>query len=248
MNSESEVSLDNTMTLESRIVFIDTSVYFSNNYKFGQHGLWKLQELLKTGSVALLITDRTKDEINIKLEDSYKSILSQKNPLRNKKTKDEILLKATKKIDNIDNLNNKLTKKKEFVTKKFKYLLEETNCTFLKATDIDAKTVFSLYFNKRPPFGEGRKKSEFPDAFVLERIRQYAEEKNKKVYIISTDNDMKTYAKEYENLIYLNNLKDYIDLVVRADDKKEKDIQDFADNAFEKLKPELVSQARRFYP
>jgi hypothetical protein len=36
------------------------------------------------------------------------------------------------------------------------------------------KQVLDLYFARRPPFGEGKKKSEFPDAFVLEALKSKA--------------------------------------------------------------------------
>jgi hypothetical protein len=228
------------MTLESRVVFIDTSVYRNYGYKFGKGALEKLQGLLQKNSTTLLITDITQDEINSHLE-TYCQELEQKI---NKLKSDNLLQIVTPEIDNNDILKIDINEIKKVLSKKIKDLLNEDNCETLEATDIDAKTVFSLYNNKKPPFGKDKKKSEFPDAFVLEKIRRYAVEKNEKVYIVSKDEDLKTYAEKYENLLYLDNLENYINLVVRADDKKEKDIQNFADKAFEKLQPELKLEAK----
>ncbi len=71
----------------------------------------------------------------------------------------------------------------------------------------NAKSIFSAYFEGDPPFGAGKKKSEFPDAFALSSLENYAETNNIKILITSTDSDWKKYCENSERLYFIDNLE-----------------------------------------
>lgn len=85
----------------------------------------------------------------------------------------------------------------------------------------DISTIFSNYFSSTTPFGNGSKKSEFPDAFQLELIKRNIKPKDK-VMIVTSDGDFtncgsnfdiqKSLAKAKEELLKLwkkNKLAEY---------------------------------------
>ena len=103
--------------------------------------------------------------------------------------------------------------------------------------------MFDKYFQSKPPFGGANKKSEFPDAFVLEAVTKVSNDRGHTLYVISSDGDMKKYADTLDSLIHLKRVDDFLDLVVRKEDELKEPVR-FADGVFEKLESALVERAR----
>ena len=79
---------------------------------------------------------------------------------------------------------------------------KEAKAEILLAMKVDAATVFQKYFQKKPPFGPGKKKEEFPDAFVLTSIEDWCSWKNQKIYVVSTDGDMQSGCGDNGHLLH----------------------------------------------
>jgi hypothetical protein len=45
--------------------------------------------------------------------------------------------------------------------------LKDAGVEIIMATEMDAGPIFESYFDRKPPFGTGEKRKEFPDAFVV---------------------------------------------------------------------------------
>ncbi len=69
-----------------------------------------------------------------------------------------------------------------------------------------ASAVFARYFSGRPPFGAGKKKAEFPDAFILEVLLGNAKETHEPFYVISCDKDMASACQNDKDLFHLQSL------------------------------------------
>lgn len=79
----------------------------------------------------------------------------------------------------------------------------------------DPEHIFDLYFAARPPFAlTGNKKYEFPDAFVIEAVKQYIEEhSNDVILIISDDNDWKDAFENWDRVILCNSIIESVKLI-----------------------------------
>ena len=88
----------------------------------------------------------------------------------------------------------------------------------LPTSEVSIDAVFDQYFGRRPPFGEGKKKSEFPDAFAIGAIEAWCKENDERMYIVSTDGDLKEYCKKSDCLIALNQLAEFISVIESHDD------------------------------
>ena len=75
----------------------------------------------------------------------------------------------------------------------------------------DAESVFADYFACRAPFGEGKKKSEFPDSFAMKGLLKYAQTHECKIGVVSEDGDWKAACRDHDELIHCSSLEQVID-------------------------------------
>ncbi len=92
--------------------------------------------------------------------------------------------------------------------------MDGCNTEVIEASDIDAEDILSLYFDKKPPFGEGKKKAEFPDALSLFSLKSNLSE-NEKTYVISGDGDLKAFCDADPQLISVESLDKLLDIYTR---------------------------------
>lgn len=228
------------MDLQTRLVFIDTCAYENKNYQFGEHALAKLEKLLDENKLQLLITEITKKEIEAHLwKKSAKAIKELKEYINDAGK----ILRATSELP-INVIFKKTTKEEIFNSINFKLqeFLSYPCVETVSVKDVNPELIFNKYFAKEPPFITEEKKNEFPDAFVLEAIKNLASSRELKVYIVSSDGDMKAYAEQNENCIHLNSIDELIDLVLRNDEELLEPIT-FADSIFLMLEKQIIRRA-----
>jgi hypothetical protein len=190
--------------LKTQIVFIDTEEYKNQNINVTNSVFTKFKDLCQKHEFELLITDITKNEV-------YSNIAEQA---------DEVhigLKKMHKKSSHLDFWECQVADKrlseisrkelnKKFV-ESFDLFLEQTKAITMLAYEVNAETVFKKYFSKSPPFGTGKKKHEFPDAFVLAALESKLSKYNDGIYVISGDPDLAAYCNATSKLYHLNSLK-----------------------------------------
>ncbi|WP_299787515.1 PIN domain-containing protein [uncultured Shewanella sp.] len=222
--------------LESRLVFVDTSAYESKNYQFSEHALGKLCDFLESERLHLLITQITINEIKAHLleksEESARAIKKiQKDAMFLRNTPELACHGVFEKVKADDIYNIAL--------EKFEGFLEKSSAEVVDIKGVDASVVFEKYFKSEPPFGGANKKSEFPDAFVLEAVSKVSKERGHTLYVISDDGDMEKYAATLDNLIHLKRVDDFLDLVVRKEEELKEPVK-FADSILEQLEANLI--------
>lgn len=79
----------------------------------------------------------------------------------------------------------------------------------------DPSIVFDEYFNSVPPFQEtGKKRNEFPDAFVLRGLWEYCElHPQSNVLVISDDGDWKDALEKYANVACVDTINAALNLL-----------------------------------
>ncbi len=171
------------------IVFIDTSVFMAENYFAPGNRINTLKELAIDKRIRLVFSEITLQEltkhIRSSIRDAWKVFKRDCRSIRN--------------CPEVDTWFRSSSDKKE--TQRVLDLLEEfLACTHAKVLDYsycsDTAKVFNDYFEKRKPFGEGMKKDEFPDAFVLISLDKFSKEVHQKIYILSKDNDIIGYESQ----------------------------------------------------
>lgn len=170
--------------METRdVIFIDTNVFVKESYFLENNSINKIKELAEDGYVSLLWPEIAFNEVKSHVVRDMLEAFEQvccKNTrvLRNdedfqdycQKGKDVVEGKALKLLEN-------------FKLKMNAYIIPNSYCT-------DVDDVFRKYFDKKKPFGSGKKKDEFPDAFIIQTLETYCKKNAlKKVLVLTDDKD-----------------------------------------------------------
>ncbi|MCM1508747.1 MAG: PIN domain-containing protein, partial [Ruminococcus flavefaciens] len=97
----------------------------------------------------------------------------------------------------------------------------------------DPAIIFEKYFNAEPPFAKsGDKKSEFPDAFIIESIVDYLNANpTVAILVISNDNDWKSALSPKEQITMVDNIDDALKLLY----SQEQSINDIIETLYEDI-------------
>ena len=196
-------------------MFIDTSIFVSQNYDYAGPVFKNIARLSNARKTDIFVTDI----ILLEIQNNLDKEISKTDDAFLKVRKDARVLKNLG-AEHVDKIFPKLDKL--HITKKLKKklsgFLEQARVTVIPASNSSIDTVFAKYFSGEPPFGTGRKKSEFPDAFSMIAIEEWCKRKHEKMYVVSKDKDIESYCRESRNLIFLDDLAKFIDNVETHDD------------------------------
>lgn len=171
------------------IVFIDTSIYEAENFFAPGNRINSLKQLAAEGKIKLVTTEIT-------IQETRNHIISKVRESWNAFDKDSVIFRNHPEIDSWRKATDK-KKEIEYVLSLFKEFLANSKTKVLDynyCTSVEK--VFSDYFEKKKPFGEGKKKDEFPDAFVLTSLEKYSSEVHQRVIVLSNDSDMSEYESK----------------------------------------------------
>lgn len=76
----------------------------------------------------------------------------------------------------------------------------------------DPEKIFDKYFSAKPPFSAtGKKKNEFPDAFVIEAAQQYlTDHPNEILLVVSKDGDWEKAFSDMDNAVICNSISEAV--------------------------------------
>jgi len=193
--------------LEPIDVFLDTSVFVSLNYNYMNHLFVALRDRVTQGRARLVMPTSTAEEVKAHIR---KDVGAAAQAIRKVRT-DARVLRNVQSVDfaalfddiNIDTLANELTEA-------FDAFLKNMKAEIVDVEDADTKHVFKLYFSNTPPFGTGKKKFEFPDAFALSALNEWATDCKVKLHVVSGDNDMVGIEDSFPNLVAVQTLEQFL--------------------------------------
>lgn len=175
--------------IQPDIVFVDTSVFIAENYFAQGNRINSLAKLAKEKKIRLVMSEITRQEI-------YKHIKSSVRHSWKAFNEDSKIFRNNVEIDKWRKSTNE-KKEIESITSLFEWFLEDTKTKILDyGYCTNATKIFENYFAQQKPFGEGQKKDEFPDAFVLTSLEKYSKEIHQRIIILSTDGDMEGYESK----------------------------------------------------
>jgi len=107
------------------------------------------------------------------------------------------------------NIEDSLTKMK----KKIDEFISNSNIEIISSENASINEVFEQYFNLKKPFGEGQKKSEFPDAFTINSIENWVIQNDKEASVLATDKDLSEYIPKSDNIYMIDSLSEYLESI-----------------------------------
>ncbi len=84
----------------------------------------------------------------------------------------------------------------------------------LDYADVDLKMVMQWYDSVSPPFREGKKRKEFPDAFAVAILEAYARKHDCVIAVVSEDIDFKLACGKFSSLLYFKSLPTLTELLL----------------------------------
>lgn len=194
--------------LETKKIFIDTQYFVKTGLNFENSPLKAFRKLCEGNELFHISTSVVEREIEGKILLSVNEALNALKKFKRKakilsSLQDEQILHLFSEIDEGD-----VCKKAIGVFTKY---INDCKTEYVEATDVDTERLLDLYFDKKAPFGEGKKKSEFPDAISLLSLKSHIED-DEKIYVISDDGDMKSFCDDDLQFISIDTLDKLLDL------------------------------------
>lgn len=178
-------------------VFVDTSVVISNKYFHPQSIVTALGKLAYDGQLHIVIPEITAEEIRKHFEKDMRECLVA-------------MSKHSSMFRHCDEVFHsiEIDKQLERAMKRVEGFFDLPNVEILPFdTDCNLRNVFQAYFKEEPPFHLKNKKYEFPDAFVIEILKEYAIKHKTKIICFSQDGDFKVYENEW---LQQADIKEYV--------------------------------------
>lgn len=215
--------------LKTPHVFLDTEVFVSGNFQFNSGRFNRLADLCQDGIISVYLTDITKREIEANISNRIRESTESVDKF---KSKARVLrnIPSFKAIFefNVEEVTNELLKQ-------FNDFLELIEANIIPTQNVSVELIFEKYFNQQPPFGEGKKKSEFPDAFSVATIEKWCQTNQQYMYVISNDGDISSACSPDSYLLPLAKLDELFEIIIYEDEY----ISQLAPQLFEEVESNL---------
>lgn len=189
-------------------VFLDTEVFVESNFAFDSARLKAISEDAAHGRFRLLSSDLTLREIRANILEHLSAAANAKpSPILRNFTSPEVLSRI-KELD-VHALSEELGSKLDSY-------LRRSRAVVLQIRPEDLNSVLDDYFSRKPPFGRGKNKAEFPDAFVLSSLRDWCREGGK-VAVVSKDAGVKAACCDSPDLVHFSTIESFYELLNSSD-------------------------------
>jgi hypothetical protein len=184
-------------------ITLDTSIFDAQGLKL-ESGLLKQLEQFQDRSTRFILSEVVKEEtlshLIAKAKDAKNEIERSLRQVR------EHLRVKDQDIEKIKTIVFGEYEVEEVVLERFRQFSELTSLEIVEAQNhVLLGDLIQKYFQARPPFSEtGKKKNEFPDAIALMSLETWANKNKTKIIVVTADNDWKSFCKDSESLIAVN--------------------------------------------
>ncbi len=221
-------------------LFIDTNFFEENNFFKGK--LARLYQYVKDGYIKLYTNEIVIKEVKSRI--SKKMAIAKSHSIKLFNNPDSYILGNTSHSDTIRKLKDKgyFMKETKRLCSNFDKIITETPFIIIPYDDIDFAKIIADYFGENPPFKEGDKKSEFPDAFIISSIEKYCKKNKIKITAISNDSDWGCYKPA--NFKISNNIDLIFNDIVK--EKQKDDVICFITNLIEANEAKILAQIKKY--
>ena len=170
-----------------------------------------MHTLASTGRIKVFLTELTLREIEANIRSRVDDAVTAITPKPVLENSDVPHVKAL--FDKLD----AAPIQQELVGQLKKYL-KAAKATTLAVPPAVLPRVLDAYFEKQPPFGHGKNKAEFPDALVLETLREWCAKNESDMAVVSPDKGVKAVCAEDDALHQFDDIAKYLDALFASDE------------------------------
>lgn len=227
-------------------ICIDTNIFDGVKYNFSSKSIEALVHAVRKKPKTLLLPLPLKQEVNRHIREEAKAAINAVSSL----IKYHMLAGQMSGFPKDKSEKKQLIKELESrVSDNWSDFLSNFKVVELDCSGIDLNQVMLWYDNIDPPFGESEKKrKEFPDAFALMSLLNYAESKKVNIAVVSNDGDFARFCQgeNHGRLNYYPSLTELIAEIVK-DIEKEERIQSATSFACRSI-PRLIDELKSEFP
>lgn len=190
-------------------VFMDTQVYINESFNFNEKAnLSFFRKQVLNGNIVHLTSEVIVGEVEQHIRKDITDALGSVNKAVGNR---RLAIFRDKRYPQLQHINEQEMLEEAIAI--FRAFLSDTKVFMLHIDTVNLKSVISDYFEAKTPFGVKKdKKSEFPDAFNLSMLRQYAAH-NRPVVILSGDGDF----SEEEDIVCFKTLDELLNAINSQD-------------------------------
>jgi hypothetical protein len=196
-----------------KAIFIDTSILEEQNYNFSSGSMSAFLEATKDQKMILLLPDPTRREIHRHIEERSEEVIKA---LEEAKRRAPFLSKWEEWPFNRRDLSL-VFKLRQIANKEWNEFLTHFKLEDLGYDGVNLLDVMNWYDQKRAPFGGGKKRKEFPDAFALAALLSYAKKNDISIAVVCKDKDFEGACCFYSELLYFRSLPGLTEALLSAD-------------------------------
>lgn len=177
------------MPFERSYIFLDTSVYVQESYRFSGTSLGKLVGMSSDDELKLIVPEIIQHEVKNKLRETAEEHAAKVQTALDSNIIG-LISDEDKKLAGID-FQIDQEKLVERIVETWERFRVRCDAESVPLAGIDLPSVVASYFDATPPFEKGRKRNEFPDAFAVSSMVSFADDKpGRPIYVVSRDNGM----------------------------------------------------------
>ena len=198
-------------------ISLDTQVFVATGFGYGSKSFQALKGHFASGRLKLIMSDITVREVHARIRKAVAEELMHQRQFRNKAS---VLFNSSLPEANatVEKLDEKAVA--DDLCAQFDHFLDECHAEIIDSSSLPAGDVLDKYFAGEPPFGNDEtKKSEFPDAFAIQSLSEWAQDRDIEMFVVSSDKLFIEACEKAPGLIPKKTLAEVLDHVA-SDDKQ----------------------------
>lgn len=199
--------------------FLDTSVLDGQQYNFASSALAAFVPVAREKHLIFLLPDPTKREVMRHINERSAAALQALEDARRRAP----FLKKWQHFPHApDNKWNSDWEVRRVATEEWNQFVRQFPVKELDYESVRLNTVMNWYEKARAPFGSGKKRKEFPDAFAIAALAEYAQQTKTYVAVLAEDQDFKSACEYFPYLLYFPSLAALTELLLADEETIEK--------------------------
>ncbi|SFH58515.1 hypothetical protein SAMN04487830_102156 [Pseudobutyrivibrio sp. OR37] len=221
-------------------VSIDTNIFDSTQYDLSENSkLSILLNYVNNGKISVVLSNVVYGEVQAHAKkfgtEIYTKINQNKTNIR-KQLSDNIL--RTVNLESFLDIPTEEELIKRFEENILAYM-NKVCSEILDFSFVDLNEIFKDYFNIEFPFEDGRKRKEFPDAFIVNQIKNRFPD-NDSVIILSSDDGLIKGLQRNRKYTILNSLDELFNMIT-ADEKELENVKRLLQNLNNRIDEEITN-------
>lgn len=178
-------------------VFVDTSIFISEKYNIYSGSLAYLARSIDLGLVNLLTSSVVVDEVKRHIEDDCNTVAEKTKSLLGRVVPNQLF-----------GYESPFERVKAKLLSDFDEYMRRA--ILIPLATISVEKLFDDYFHEILPFEPGRKKCEFPDAVIVQSIKNYSSVNQDSVCVVVKDDGFARSFNENDNVQVFGSLREFL--------------------------------------